>query len=293
MLLPDKPQGGRALVVEGGAMRGIFAAGVLDAFIEADFYPFDYVIGVSAGSTAALSYLSGDYQRTYKVFLSHATRPEFINFRRALTGGHLTDVRWLIEESVKDVALDEAAFIKRAIPLFVVSTRIRDGKPCYSQIDLDNMDHVLSATCAIPIAYRDYPKVKGMAMTDGGLSDSIPVETAYNWGARDVTVILSQRHGYRKRPANKTFMNLVLRKQPALARATRARYQHYNRSLDFIDSPPPDCEVRVLAPGADFKVGRLSRNGARLRLGYLHGRHQGEAFVKQMRAEPNSGNIDD
>ncbi|WP_241972318.1 patatin-like phospholipase family protein [Aliidiomarina soli] len=283
MLMPHKPKGKRALVVEGGAMRGIFAAGVLDAFIQADFYPFDFVIGVSAGSTAALSYLSGDFQRTYKVFQSHATRPEFINFRRALTGGHLTDVRWLIEESAKDEVLDEAMFLRRGIPLYVVSTRIRDGKPCYSQIDLDNLGHVLPATCAIPLAYRDYPKVKGMAMTDGGLSDSIPVETAYAWGARDITVILSQSHGYRKRPANKTFMNLVLRKQPALARATKDRYQHYNRSLDFIDEPPADCNMRMLAPGPEFKVGRLSRNGLRLRKGYLHGKHVGEKFIAQVK----------
>lgn len=283
MLLPHKPSGTRALVVEGGAMRGIYAAGVLDAFIAANFYPYDFVIGVSAGSTAALSYLSGDYQRTYRVFQSHATRPEFINFRRALTGGHLTDVRWLIEESAKDEALNEQAFLQRGIPLYVVSTRIRDGKPCYSQIDLDNLGHVLPATCAIPIAYRDYPQVKGMAMTDGGLSDSIPVETAYNWGARDITVILSQSHGYRKRPANKTFMNLVLRKHPALARATKDRFRHYNSSLDFIDNPPKDCTMRVLAPGPEFKVGRLSRSGSKLRTGYLHGKHQGEDFVAQAR----------
>ncbi|MCC5878520.1 MAG: patatin family protein [Idiomarina sp.] len=279
MLLPHKPSGHRALVVEGGAMRGIFAAGVLDAFIQADFYPFDYVIGVSAGSIASLSYLSGDYQRTYKVFQSHATKPEFINFRRAMTGGHLTDVKWLLEESVRDVAMNEHVFVERGIPLYVVCTRIRDGKPCYSEITLDNMGHLLPATCAIPIAYRDYPNVKGMAMTDGGLSDSIPVETAYKWGATDITVILSQSHGYRKRPANKTFMNLMLRSQPALARATRSRFDHYNRSLDFIDSPPDDCTVRMLAPGKEFKVGRLSRNTASLRRGYLHGKKVGEQFV--------------
>lgn len=285
MLLPQKPKGHRALVVEGGAMRGIFAAGVLDAFIEANFYPFDFVIGVSAGSTAALSYLSGDYQRTYKVFQSHATRPEFINFRRAMTGGHLTDVRWLIEQSVKDVSLNETALHKRGIPLYVVSTRIRDGKPCYSEITLENMGELLSATCAIPIAYKDYPEVKGMAMADGGLSDSIPVETAYQWGAKDITVILSQSHGYRKRPANKTFMNLVLRKKPALARATRQRFEHYNRSLDFIDAPPQDCQVRMLAPGGDFRVGRLSRNTASLRKGYLHGKRVGEQFIEAFTAE--------
>lgn len=288
MIMPHKPEGRRALVVEGGAMRGIFAAGVLDSFILEQFYPFDFVVAVSAGSTAALSYLSGDYQRTYKVFQSHALRPEFINFRRALTGGHLTDIKWLLEQSAKDVAMDETLFKERGIPLYVVSTRIRDGKPCYSEITTDNMGHLLPATCAIPIAYRDFPSVKGMAMADGGLSDSIPVETAYQWGARDITVILSQSHGYRKRPANKMFANLVLRKQPALARATRHRYDHYNRSLDFIDTPPDDCKVRLIAPGREFRVSRLSRNGNSLRRGYLHGKHVGEEFLKILSQEEHS-----
>jgi predicted patatin/cPLA2 family phospholipase len=280
MLIPHTPQGNRALVVEGGAMRGVFAAGVLDAFTQADFYPFDFVIGVSAGSTAALSYLSGDYERTYKVFSSHGTRPEFINFRRALTGGHLTDIKWLLTESMREMALDHATFEARGIPLYVVSTRIRDGKPCYSEVVTDNMHPVLSATCAIPIAYRSYPEIKGMAMADGGLSDSIPVETAYAWGARDITVILSQRHGYRKRPANPLFANLVLRKQPALARATRQRYDHYNKSLDFIDAPPEDSQLRLIAPGREFRVGRLSRNARSLEKGYQHGKRAGENFIR-------------
>lgn len=292
MMMPHKPEGRRALVVEGGAMRGIFAAGVLDAFIAEQFYPFDFVVAVSAGSTAALSYLSGDYQRTYKIFQSHALRPEFINFRRALTGGHLTDIKWLIEQSAKDVEMNEALFLERGIPLYVVSTRIRDGKPCYSEITTDNMGHLLPATCAIPVVYRDFPTFKGMAMADGGLSDSIPVETAYHWGARDITVILSQSHGYRKRPANKMFANFVLRKQPALARATKRRFDHYNRSLDFIDTPPDDCTVRLIAPGREFRVRRLSRNGNALRRGYLHGKHTGEDFLKNFSyGEPRASKL--
>ncbi|MGX5915299.1 patatin-like phospholipase family protein [Aliidiomarina sp. Khilg15.8] len=284
MLMPHTPQGNRALVVEGGAMRGVFAAGVLDAFMQANFYPFDFVIGVSAGATAALNYLSGDYERTYKVFSSHGTRPEFINFRRALSGGHLTDIKWLMTESMRDMELDKDTFQARGIPLYVVSTRIRDGKPCYSEVFTDNLHPVLSATCAIPIAYRDYPEVKGMAMADGGLSDSIPVETAYAWGARDITVILSQQHGYRKRPASPLFANLVLRKQPALARATRQRYDHYNKSLDFIDAPPEDSQLRLIAPGKEFRVSRLSRSPRSLETGYQHGKRAGEKFLHAIQA---------
>lgn len=284
MLMPHVPHGNRALVVEGGAMRGIFAAGVLDAFIEADFYPFDFVIGVSAGSTAALSYLSGDYERTFNIFSRQGISPEFINFRRALTGGHLTDIKWLLEETLREVELDQETFKTRGIPLYVVSTRIRDGKPCYSEVSAENMCPVLSATCAIPIAYREYPKLRGMAMADGGLSDSIPVETAYSWGARDITVILSQGHGYRKRPANRMFANTVLRKQPALAKATRQRYSHYNKSLDFIDAPPEDSRIRVIAPGPEFRLSRLSRNLEALKRGYLHGKQKGKAFVHSLTA---------
>ena len=89
----------KALVVEGGAMRGIFAAGVLDSFIENGYQPFDFAIGVSAGASNLVGYLAQQHKRSYQVITQLATNREFFNPKRCIKGGNLVDVKWLVSES--------------------------------------------------------------------------------------------------------------------------------------------------------------------------------------------------
>ncbi|GAA3960564.1 patatin family protein [Allohahella marinimesophila] len=209
-----------ALVVEGGAMRGIFAAGVLDGFMAAEFCPFAYAFGVSAGSTNLMGYLCNEYGRSQKIIMEHACAPEFINWRRFIKGGHLCDVHWLWHQSFEDVPLNVEHYLEGSTPLWVGVTSVNSGEPRYIRIDRENMHSVLTASCSIPVAYRDYPLVDGEPMSDGGLIDSIPVERAYEEGARDITVILSRPLGYRKKPSRlPAVTRSVFRGYPALAEA--------------------------------------------------------------------------
>lgn len=272
----------QALVVEGGAMRGIFAAGVLDAFLANDYLPWDFTVGVSAGSTNLIGYLAGDYGRNYRVITDHACRPEFINWRRFLRGGHLCDVRWLWQQSYADVWLNLERFHQQAIPLWVATTAINSGEPRYYQIDRNNLHDVFTASCSIPIAFRDYPQIEGEPMTDGGIADSIPVRWAYEQGARDITVVLSKPHGFRKKPGR--FPGLIrplIGKHPALYEAVRTRPDRYNDTLDFIDNPPDDCRVRVIAPPEDFPVGRLTTDADKLDKGYRQGMRTGSDYLTE------------
>ena len=98
-----------ALVVEGGGMRGIFAAGVLDAFLQERFNPFDLLIGVSAGAITLASYLSGQYQRYYRIITGPMNMKEFLSFRRFVRGGHLMDLDWLWEYAAEHEPLDTKA----------------------------------------------------------------------------------------------------------------------------------------------------------------------------------------
>src|SRR6476469_8399668 len=95
-----------ALVVEGGAMRGIFSAGVLDAFLEASWNPFDLAIGSSAGASNLLSYLAGQRGRTRRCHLNQMSRPEFIDAWRFVRGGHWVDLDWLWEAITREDPLD-------------------------------------------------------------------------------------------------------------------------------------------------------------------------------------------
>ncbi|MFS1523582.1 patatin family protein [Microbulbifer sp. 2304DJ12-6] len=270
-----------ALVVEGGAMRGIFAAGALDAFIEADYRPFDFAIGVSAGSTNLIGYLAGDHGRSRRILLDHARRVDFIDWRRYLRGGHFCDISWLWHASYKDEPLNIQRYTENAVPLYAVTTSIASGRACYVRVTPHNMHEVFPASCAIPVVYRNFPPVNGEPMTDGGLADSIPVIWAYRQGARDITIVLSRPRGYRKRvgPAPK-FIKQFFHDHARLFETVLDRGGRYNRALDFIESPPEDCRISVIAPPEHFPVKRFTQEADLLEKGYACGRALGWKFLR-------------
>ncbi|MFB2863796.1 patatin family protein [Aeromonas sp. MdU4] len=269
-----------ALIVEGGAMRGIFASGVLDAFVESHYYPFDFVMGVSAGATNLVSYLSEQPRRSHHIITELACSTDFLDPLRFAKGGDLVDVNWLWHTSLYRFPLDLDTFSASRIPFYAVTTEVATGAPVYLPVRPDNMDEVLTATCALPVVQHETPCVEGRPMADGGISDSIPVIEAYRLGARRITVVLSEPRGYRKKPARFCWMmKALLKTQPALAQAMLTRDRSYNRALDFIANPPADCEIEVIAPPVDFPVSRFTRDQLKLESGYLQGYWQGHQSV--------------
>lgn len=286
-------QPSRALVVEGGAMRGIFATGVLDAFLEHRYRPFDFCLGVSAGSTNLAAWLAGQQRRNYKVITDYSCRPEFISLGRFLRGGHWLDLDWLWEVTIREIRLDIDAFAAQPVPLYVVTTRVDNGKAAYIKADASNLEQLLKASCAVPLAYRSNPCLDGIAMTDGGVADSIPVIEAYNKGAREITVVLSRPLGYRKKPGKAPWLTKrLLAGYPALAEAMVNRHLSYNAAIDFIERPPADCKVRVIAPGEGFKVGRTTTDKARLEAGYAMGLASGQAAWEAGQPSAPSGRLE-
>ncbi|MEO2279530.1 patatin-like phospholipase family protein [Pseudoalteromonas pernae] len=270
--MTDSKNISQALVVEGGAMRGIFATGVLDAWLEQGYQPFDMYFGVSAGATNIAAFLCQQHGRNYKVITDYSCRPEFISYKRFALGGHLFDLDWLWHKTISEIRLDLATFTKQTSPFYIVATDADSAQAQYIQASADNLEQVLKASCALPLAYRDYPVYGGKRYTDGGIGDSIPVRQAYAMGARKITVILSQPLGYRKKPARFNWLTKqLLKSTPALVSTMQTRWQDYNASLDFIASPPEDCTIEVIAPPSDFRVSRTTRDLALLDAGYHMG----------------------
>lgn len=120
-------------------------------------------------------------------------------------------------------------------------------------------------------------------MTDGGLGDSIPVIRAYEQGARDITVVLSRPRGYRKhRGRTPRLIQQFFHDHSRLFEAVLARGERYNRALDFIESPPADCRISVIAPPADFAVSRFTREEAQLEVGYQVGCRKGSEYLQSL-----------
>ncbi len=276
------------LVVEGGAMRGIFAAGVLDEFLEQGYQPFNRYFGVSAGATNVAAYLCKQPTRNYKVITDYSCRPEFINLARFIKGGHLFDLDWLWQETVREIPLNTDEFSQSRYDFYIVATAIDSGKAHYLQATGNEMVEQLKASCAIPIAYRDYPTINGIAMTDGGVADSIPVKKAYEMGASEITVILSQPLGYRKKDNKVPWLTKQLYKQsPALAEAAIQRSKNYNDSIDFLHNAPSDCKINIIAPPTGFKVGRTTKNRAILNSGYQMGISEAKSYLDKPRFGSN------
>ncbi|ORT48562.1 phospholipase [Vibrio sp. qd031] len=268
----NQPCATHALVVEGGAMRGIFATGVLDDYLDRGYNPFDFCIGVSAGSTALASWLSGQKQRNYRIITHFSCMPEFISFRRFVKGGHWLDLDWLWNILATDCPFDMDAYNQQSMPFYVVTTNIATGKAEYHQGDNETLEELLKASCSVPLAFRRFPKHLGQEMTDGGIADSIPVIKAYEMGAKEITVVLSRPLGYRKKPTKAGWLvKALLKQQPVLAQAMLRRAQNYNTAIDFIENPPADCKINVIAPPPEFRVGRLTTDVEILEEGYQMG----------------------
>jgi predicted patatin/cPLA2 family phospholipase len=281
-VIRDVIHDGIALVVEGGAMRGIFSAGVLDVFLEERFRPFDLALGVSVGASNVLSYLAGQHGRARRCFLGPMSRSEFIDPWRMLRGGHWLDLDWLWDAITREDPLDCAAAATSGVEYALVATCARTGLPRYLTPCADEMLEALKASCALPVLYRRTVRIGGDAMVDGGLSDPLPVREAYRRGARTIVVVRSRAAGYVKRARLANHIGAwTMRSVPGVARACRGAARAYRDGAEFLRSPPSDCTIIHVAPSSALVTGRTTRDRAALERDYALGRALGRQAIVQ------------
>jgi len=279
------PKSKSALIVEGGGMRGIFAAGVLHAFGKAGFDPFDLYIGVSAGACHLASHLASQNDRNFDITLRYSLDPQFINVGRFLTGGHLMDLDWMWDQTIKNYRLDIKHIFEKLRgqnkEYLIVATSMATGRALYLRPDESTLEHYLKVSSSLPILYRNQLHVDGEKATDGGMADSIPVREAWRRGATTITVIRSRPALYIKKTnlLARTIFSFYFRNDPRLVEGFRRRAVSYNASVDFIHHPPEGVRILEISPPAGLNVGRTTRDEAPLRKAYENGIAHGEAFV--------------
>lgn len=268
-----EPSSGSALVVEGGALRGVFSTGLLDGFLEAQFNPFDLYIGVSSGASNLAAYLAGMIGRNKRIYLDYSLRPEFISFPKFLRGGHLLDLDWLWDITIREIRLDLATIYSKKKPFICVLTDVQTGDAHYKLTGAHDLEHVLKASSAMPLLYRGYPEVDNRPMTDGGVADSIPVAEAIRRGARRIMVIRSRHRDYMKRHGlSERFMRWHVRHYPFLQQAMTKRVERYNDAVALIRKPPDGISIIEICQPGSFRVSRLSQDRIVLQEGYEQGR---------------------
>jgi len=273
-----------ALVVEGGALRSVFSAGVLDGFLAHDFDPFDFHIGVSAGATNLAFYRAGQAGRSYSIFLDIIDSSRFISYRRFLRGGHLLDLDWLYNSYFHEDMLDLHKAFDPAKPFYICVTDVSTGKPRYLLPTLDNYLDIIKATTALPLVYRRFPDIDGEAMADGGVADAIPVAKAIELGANRIVVIRARHYSYMKKDTlGHRFIRWKSRTHPALVDIMHQRIRLHHQTIDLIRHPPDGVKIVEVCPPDSFDIGRFSRNKQRLEQGYRAGLEQADSVIASFR----------
>ena len=266
-------------------MRGIFAAGALDVFLEQSFRPFDLAIGVSVGASNILSYLAGQHGRTRRCFFDQMSRAEFIDPWRIVRGGHWLDLDWLWDAIEREDPLDRRAAAASGVEYALVATSVRTGAPRYLSPGADEMLDALKASCALPVLYRNTVRVGDEHLVDGGLSDPIPVREAYRRGARTIVVIRSRAaHFVKTESLGNHFGAWAMRREPGIAKACRGAARVYREAVAFTTAPPADCKIIQVAPAKALATGRTSRNRTALDRDYELGRSLGRQAIERFEA---------
>ena len=260
------------LILEGGGMRGIYTAGVLDFFIDKNI-EVDLVVGVSAGGCHAASYLSKQYKRAYHTNIDYLDNKEYISFRNLIKTGSIFGMDLMFNKIPNELYLyDHDAFYKSKSKFTVVTTNCETGKAEYITLtDMKKDIMYLQASCSIPM-FANIVEIDGYKLVDGGVADSIPIEYAIKEGCKKNIVILTRDKTYRKNKVK--FSSLIRRKYkkyPNLVKSIENRHLNYNKSLDLVKELEDKGDALVIRPKSPVKVSQIEKDVDKLTKLYNEG----------------------
>jgi predicted patatin/cPLA2 family phospholipase len=269
------------LVLEGGGMRGVYTAGILEYFLEQNLF-FPYVIGVSAGACNAASYLSKQKGRNKTVTIEYASDPRYISWKNYFRNRQFFGMDFIFDEIPnKHVPFHYNVFYDNPSEFVVGTTDCLTGNPVYfKKQEYDNdLLTVLRASSSLPFIAPEV-RFKDKILLDGGISDPIPIKKAQHDGFKKNIVILTRNEGYLKKPSK--FHFLVDRKYPeykGLQQSLRNRYQIYNETVAYLEKEEREGNVFIIRPAHPLKVGRMERNPQRLEELYNQGYEDAKASL--------------
>lgn len=245
------------MVLEGGSMRGIFTAGVLDTLLENNI-EIDGIIGVSAGALFGVNYFSKQKGRAIRYNRKYIGDKRYISAKSLLLTGNMVNKDFTFYKLTKELdPLDNDAFMKSNKDFYVTTTNIETGKPEYLKItNVYEQLEEFRASSAVPFASQII-KINGKKYLDGGISDSIPIEKCLSLGYEKVIVILTQPLGFQKPPLDNNqlkLINLKYRKYPNLIESMKNRYIKYNDTLERIIDLENKKEIFVIRPSNKINI---------------------------------------
>ena len=270
------------LVVEGGGVRAIYAAGVLDVLHDMCL-PFSGVIGVSAGAIHGISFVSGQKGRSYRIYTRFCRDPRFFSFKTWLRTGNIVDNDFCYRQIPQELEpFDQKAFEASGMEFWTVSTNLETGKPeyirmgeCFAEID------AVIASASLPYVSKPV-HYRGKLLLDGGCSDRVPLRAFQSMGFDRNVVVLTHPEDHRVKDRDAALVRLFYRKYPAFCRTFENSPQDYEKTQAYLKAEEQKGTVFTIRPKAPIPVSRLSHDPQAIIRAYEMGRRDAREVSKKL-----------
>ena len=273
----------KALIVEGGGSRGVFSFGVIDTFIKAAYNPFDIHLGVSNGAVVQLWYLLkvADYNLDKMLF---SASKNYVRYSNILFNKSIMDFEKLYQDANKvfPINFDRLQRNLEGKNFYVVVSDAASGKPEYIELSRENYINEMLATGSLPVLMKNEILLEGKRKYDGGITDPIPVQKAYEMGAKEIVIIRTYEKAFiRKTKLENYIAAFATRAYPNISKALKENTTTYNSALEFINNPPSDCKILQICPPQRLSTKRATTNVNIMKADYQIGMNCGEEFLEK------------
>lgn len=264
----------KGLILEGGAMRGLFTAGVIDVMMENGIV-FDGAVGVSAGAAFGCNYKSGQIGRVLRYNTRFCRDKRYSGLHSLITTGNLYNTDFCYGEvPLKYDVFDFEAYKSNPMEFYVVATDLATGKAVYKKYEGNEKSGFdwIRASASMPLVSQ-IVEIDGQKLLDGGVADSIPVRFFQTIGYDKSIVVLTQPRDYRKgKNSLISLIKLKYKKYPKFVETMRNRHIMYNDTLDYIAKEEKEGRLLVISPDTPLPISKSEKNPDRLTEAYNIGR---------------------
>ena len=275
-----------ALIMEGGAMRGMFTCGVTDVFLE-EGIPFDAAAGISAGACLGCNFKSRQAGRAIRYNKRYSRDPRFCSFKSLVKTGDLYGADFCYRElpEVLD-PFDNKAFEENPMAFYIGAADVDTGEIRYHKCKDGGEKDLLwmRASASMPLVSR-IVEADGYRMLDGGIVDPVPYRYMEKLGYDRNVYILTQPKGFRKEKSSALpLIRIALRKTPKIVEAMEHRHEVYNRQMAEIDEKEARGEILVIRPPESLGISRTEHDPNELERVYQTGRREACRMLPEIRS---------
>lgn len=276
------------LLLEGGAMRGLYSAGVLDIFLDNDI-TVDTIIGVSAGALFGVNYKSKQRGRALRYNLKYANDKRYMGMVPLITTGNIMNKEFCFDVvPYKLDVFDFETYEKTPEEFYAVVTNVETGKAEYIKIDdLDKKMEYLRASGSMPFVSK-FVEIDGVKYLDGGTADSIPIEKMLEMDVDKIIVILTRPIDYRKKKSNEFIPKFFYNKYPNFVNTINNRYKRYNEQVEKILELEKENKIFVIRPSRTVQIKRVEKDTKKLQEMYDLGIEDANNIINDLKEYLNN-----